>query len=56
MGIKLGRAALAAMEASEAIQAGGCGRLLVIRGTFDEFKSTWNCCTRGVAAAGGIDG
>jgi len=38
MGIKLGRAALAAMEASEAIQAGGCGRLLVIRGIFDEFK------------------
>lgn len=40
------RAALAALEASEAIQAAGGGRLLVIRGSFDEFKSTWNCCTR----------
>ncbi|MCV2420018.1 hypothetical protein [Paucibacter sp. DJ2R-2] len=40
------RAALAALEASEAIQAAGGGRLLVIRGSFDEFKSTWSCGTR----------
>lgn len=32
------RAALAALEASEAIQAAGGGRLLVIRGSFDEFN------------------
>jgi len=32
------RAARAALEASEAIQAAGGGRLLVIRGSFDEFN------------------
>ena len=32
------RAALAALEASEVIQAAGGGRLLVIRGSFDEFN------------------
>ncbi|MDC8772305.1 uracil-xanthine permease family protein [Roseateles albus] len=32
------RAALAALEASESIQAAGGGRLLVIRGSFDEFN------------------